>query len=69
MVRERGLMAKGEGGIIGLGEANPKVPEVHFVQPTKENLLVIACDCSCRLDLRSHLHFKWMGGNGPLLFC
>ena len=51
-------MAKGEGGVIGLDEANPKGPEVHFVQPTKENLLVIACNCSCQLYLRSHLHFS-----------
>jgi hypothetical protein len=51
-------MAKGEGGVIGLDEANPKVPEVHFVQPTKENLSVIARDCSRRLYLQSHLHFS-----------
>ncbi len=57
-VGERGIMAKGEGGVIGLDEANPKVPEVHFVQPTKENLSVIARDCSRRLYLRLHLHFS-----------
>ncbi len=56
-VGERGIVAKGEGGVIGLDEANPKVPEVHLVQPTEENLSVIARDCSCRLYLRSHLHF------------
>ncbi len=41
-----------------MDEANPKVPEVHFVQPTKENLSVIARDCSCWLYLQLHLHFS-----------
>ena len=39
-------------------EPIPDVPAVYFVQPTQENLSVIARDCSRRLYLRSHLHFS-----------
>lgn len=39
-------------------EAIPDVPAVYFVQPTQENLAVIARDCSKRLYQRAHLHFS-----------
>ena len=39
-------------------EPIPDVPAVYFVQPTEENLSVIARDCSRRMYLRSHLHFS-----------
>lgn len=35
----------------------PDVPAVYFVRPTKENLAIIAQDCSKRLYGRAHLNF------------
>ena len=38
-------------GVIVLDGMISNVPEVHFVQPMKEILSVIARNCSCRLYL------------------
>ncbi|KAL7497854.1 hypothetical protein ACHAWT_009097 [Skeletonema menzelii] len=39
-------------------EPIPDVPAVYFVQPTQENLSIIARDCSRNLYERAHLHFS-----------
>jgi len=39
-------------------EAIPDVPAVYFVQPTQENLSLIARDCSKHLYQCTHLHFS-----------
>lgn len=39
-------------------ESIPDVPAVYFVQPTQDNLSIIARDCSRNLYERAHLHFS-----------
>lgn len=39
-------------------EPIPDVPAVYFVQPTRENLAIVARDCSRNLYQCAHLHFS-----------